>query len=138
MKADYQVEAALPEQEELFYSDSSQEENCIGHLRGDFGHGGDEFWTSWWPHAAEQKKTADFQREFNGLVGFLRQDLLKGRMDMARYLREHPGCPLDNGDSGTVGYIVAKSPYRFCIRCTPAPGSYDFYVYVYLIEEEKQ
>ena len=37
MKADYQVEAALPEQENLFYSDSSQEENCIGHLRGDFG-----------------------------------------------------------------------------------------------------
>ena len=40
MKADYQVKAALPEQEELFYSDSSREENCIGHLRGDFGHGG--------------------------------------------------------------------------------------------------
>lgn len=138
MNADYQVEAALPKQGELFYSDSSQEENCIGHLRGDFGRSEDEFWTSWWPHAAEQKKTADFQQEFNKLVSFLRKGLLKGRRDMARYLREHPGYPLENGSSGTVGYTVTKSPYLFCIRCTPAPGSYDFYVYAYLIEEEKQ
>ena len=134
MNTDYHVKAALPGQEELFYSDSSQEENCIGHFRGDFGRG-DEFWTTWWPHEAEHKKTVGFRQEFNELVGFLRQDLLKGRKEMIRYLQEHPGYPLSIGDKGIVSYTVAKSPYLFCIRCMPAPGNYDFYIYAYMTEE---
>jgi len=135
MNTDYHVKAALPGQEELFYSDSSQEENCIGHLRGDFGHGGNEFWTSWWPHATEHKKTTGFRQDFNELVGFLRQDLLKNRREMARYLQAYPGLVLACSDKGTMGYTVSKSSYLFCIRCMPAPGNYDFYIYAYMTEE---
>lgn len=37
---------------ELFYSCSSQEHRCVGHLRGYFS--GDCFYTRWFPHENEE------------------------------------------------------------------------------------
>ena len=38
----------------MFYSDGPAEDRCIGHLRGDFGKSGDEFWHSWFEESARK------------------------------------------------------------------------------------
>ena len=35
---------------EMYYSGSNQENRCIGHIRGDFGKSGDEYWATFWEH----------------------------------------------------------------------------------------
>ena len=44
----------------------------IGYLRGDFGKNGDEFWTSFFD-TQPQIKTPAFRKDFNDVVGFLRE-----------------------------------------------------------------
>ncbi len=42
----------MKEEKDLFFfnKDEEKELGCIGYLRGDFGGGGKEFWTTWFPH----------------------------------------------------------------------------------------
>ena len=59
--AEYSValNPASQEEEGLFYSDEKQDEvlGTVGHLRIDFGSGGKSFWSTWWPHNADQLNT---------------------------------------------------------------------------------
>ena len=67
---------------------------CIGHLRGDMGAAGDEFFTSWDDHEAELMTDA-FKHEFGSVVNLLRSDaqfggLLKDRNAMKAYCKGQP------------------------------------------------
>lgn len=120
------------DRKELLYSGSSQEHLCIGHLRGDFGKSGKEFWTSWWPHAAHEHNTENFKTEFDALVGLLNSSMLASRTTMSTHIRQHPSLLLDHG---AVGYLITSDKYRYYVRCSPEPGDYNFYIYCYLKEE---
>lgn len=116
----------------LFYSGSSAEARCIGHLRIDFGCGR-EFWTSWYPHAAHAHNGAAFKAELNDLMNTLRQTLFRDRAHMYSHIAEHPAPPLEPGRRAH-GYIVRTERYEYFIRCMPEPGDYNAYVYCYLKE----
>ena len=117
---------------DFFYSGSSEEAKCIGHLRADFGSG-DEYHASWWPHEANAHNTPVFREEFQALMTELRKGILRDRRSMQLYLCEHPGVLLEEKPS-TYGYLVETQGYRYFIRCAPYPGYYDAYVYCYLAE----
>lgn len=133
MNKTFDIQPAVTGTEELFYSYNSQEHRCIGHLRGDFGRNGKEFWTSFNLHKAP--KTESFVAEFDDLVNFLREDLFKSRSGMQTYIYHHPTLVLESGSSVTVsGYHVLTDAHEYYIRCTPYRGWYDIYVYCYVRE----
>lgn len=76
------------------YTQSEQimaQAGCIGHLRADFGTDGDEFFFGWDDHR-ERLRSEDFLREFDEVMGALREDaqfegILKNRSAMASYCR---------------------------------------------------
>lgn len=118
------------EQEKIdwLYSDESKdiERGCIGHLRGDFGHGGDEFWTSWFDHR-EELKTQEFRDEFDSVVnGAIDSGLLANYRSMCKACRA--GTPIiDN----MYGFRMETENYEYCLRCTTIRGVYSFYIYCY-------
>ena len=58
------------------YSQSQQlmsQTGCIGHLRGDFGSSGEQFFSSWDDHRGDLK-SEDFKHEFDEVINALRED----------------------------------------------------------------
>lgn len=51
----------MKEEKDLFFNNKDDERTlgCIGYLRGDFGGGGREFWTSWFPHKFDELNNKD-------------------------------------------------------------------------------
>lgn len=121
-----------PEERTLFYSDSEKELGYIGHLRGDFGSGGKEFWSTWCEHQSELK-TQEFKNEFDDFINSLRkQGLLKDRRSMADYCYQHPEAKiLGAWHSDVYGFCVNTDRHRYFVRCFPHQGDYNFYVYCY-------
>lgn len=121
----------------LFYSwpegEKPFETACIGHLRGDFGSNGTEFWTSWWPHTYEKElKTQEFKDELNTLVNQLRKDsLLKDRATMQKYCREYPNAEIKSSMGFTYGFEFVTSKFIYMLRCFTEKGDYNFYLYCY-------
>ena len=85
----YTEEIKLKEENRLFYSDTGEtkELGCIGHLRGDFGHDGKEFWTTWFPHENYEKNDEVFREIFDRVINLCREkgNPLFGRGDMRAY-----------------------------------------------------
>lgn len=133
-KYNFEVLAGTQGTGEFYYSNSDAENRCIGHLRGDFGSGGKEFWTGWFPHAAADHNDKPFQDEFSSLVQTLRRSVLKNRVYMQKYLREHDSLMLESGIITSRGYMVTTEQYEYYIRCQPQPGDYNFYIYAYVRE----
>lgn len=133
-KYNFEVLAGTQGTGEFYYSNSDAEDRCIGHLRGDFGSGGTEFWTGWFPHAAADRNDKPFQDEFSSLVQTLRRSVLKNRVYMQKYLREHDSLMLESGVITSRGYMVTTEQYEYYIRCQPQPGDYNFYIYAYVRE----
>ena len=52
----FEIRPFSPEEAALFYSNDEKDKElgCIGHLRGDFGHKGREFWHTWFDHQSSQ------------------------------------------------------------------------------------
>jgi hypothetical protein len=136
----FEINAATPEESFLFYSNEERDKElgCIGHLRGDFGRSGNEFWTTWWEHLSELK-TLDFRENLNLFVNGLReQGLLKDRHSMAEYCYAHPEARLKGAWHGDVyGFQSKVGQYRFYVRCFPLQGDYNFYIYCYNSEKER-
>lgn len=111
------------------YSGSTEEEKargCIGHLRGDFGKSGGEFWSSWFDHQPGLKSTA-FHDELQDVVNALRKEggLLRNFASMSRGCKDGLSCADGFG-------FRADTPQRtYCLRCTPRRGDYNFYLYAY-------
>ena len=133
-KYSFEVTAGIPGSAALYYSGSEAEARCIGHLRGDFGKSGDEFWHSWFPHAADARNVEPFKAELKAVVDSLRKNLLKNRVFMQKYLREHDSLMLESGIFVSRGYMVVTEQYEYYIRCQPQPGDYNFYIYAYVRE----
>lgn len=137
---DLDIQNTRPEEDGLFYSETEKdrENACIGHLRGDFGSCGEEFWTSWWEHQNNLKAQA-FRDEFDELVNSLReQGLLKSRNDMATYCAQHPEAEISSAwQRDSYGFRIETEKHRYYIRCAPCPGDYNFYIYCYSKEPER-
>ncbi len=55
----------------LFYAMTPEEDQrlgCIGHVRMDFGHRGQEFWHTWWPRGPEELNSPEFKAELQEVV----------------------------------------------------------------------
>ena len=138
--AEYSVALKPASQEEagLFYSDEKQDEvlGTVGHLRIDFGSGGKSFWSTWWPHNADQLITPEFKRELQHTVDTLRRDgPLQSLTAMSSYCWKHGG-EISKNDR-VYGYIAETEHYRFCLRCTPRPGEYQGYLYCYDLRQQR-
>ena len=112
----------------LYSGDSEQdlERGCVGHLRGDFGNSGAEFWTSWFDHRPDLKSTV-FHDELQNVVNGLRKEggLLRNFAAMSRGCRD--GLPCDD----SFGFKAESPHYTYCLRCIPRRGDYNFYLYAY-------
>lgn len=131
----YRIEPGTEAAKDLFYSGSEREQHCVGHLRGDFGEDGDEFWTSFWPHDGIHLAGDDFNNELSSLIRILRKTLLRNRSHMQCFIQQHPPLTLESGAVMAYGYQVIADRYEYYIRCTPQPGCYNFFIYAYLREE---
>jgi len=132
MKQDFDVRAGDAGSTELYYSGSDHENRCVGHLRGDFGKSGDEYWATFWEHEGSKAAGEGCKEELSALVKALRKNLLKSRKTMRKYIQQHPPLILEAGAIMSYGYQVSTEKYDYYIRCTPCPGVYDFYIHMYV------
>ncbi len=111
----------------VFSGDKHDDEarGCVGHLRGDFGRDGDEFWTTWWDHLPELK-TQSFRDEFQVVVNTLRKGILRDYKAMNRMLRNGRPC-----GRGEYAFEFETPDYLYCLRCIPRRSDYNFYLYAY-------
>ncbi len=108
---------------------------CIGHLRGDFGSTGEQFFTTWNDHR-EDIKSEDFKAEFDGVINALRTDpryggILAGRKAMRSYCARNSGSSFHN-DRNEYGFRADTDHYSYFLRLTPNKGDYNVYCYCYL------
>jgi hypothetical protein len=123
----------------LFYSnpEKDKELGCIGHLRGDFGHKGKEFWHSWFDHQSELN-TPEFKADIASVMERLKKDLLKNYGSMANYCYQHREARMEGAIYPEMyGFRLNTDHYRYYIRCSLQMGDYNFYVYCYKNEKER-
>lgn len=102
----------------------------------DFGHGGKEFWHTWWPHNEDRFNTPEFKEVLQRFVDHLHQaGLLKNLGAMDAYCWQHGGAITE--DRRSYGYIAETENYRFCLRCIPFPGEYQGYLYCYDLRQQE-
>lgn len=100
---------------------------CIGHVRMDFGHGGKEFWHTWWPRSDETLNSPEFKQELGEVVDAMRKTVLKDLSAMSSYCYNHGG-EISGGGRQNYGYVVDTDRYRYCLRCNPQPRDYQAYL----------
>ena len=126
--------------EQIYSYSQSQQINMqagfIGYLRGDFGTGDKEFFSSWFDHRRDLKAD-EFKNELNEVINALRSDeygLLKNRTAMAQYAGKYPDSAFQGNYATEYGFRVDTEKHAFLIRCNPARGDYNFYCYCYVRE----
>jgi hypothetical protein len=137
----FEIRTFSPEEAALFYSNDEKDKElgCIGHLRGDFGHKGKEFWHTWFDHQAELN-TPEFKVDIAAVINELHaRGPLKDLGSMANYCYEHREAQIQGAwHPDTYGFCVDTDRYRYCIRCFPQQGDNNFYVYCYQHKNERQ
>ena len=119
---------------ELFYSNNSQEFRCIGHLRFDVDGCG-KLWSMWNPHRAAQKHNRQpFKDEFDSLVSALRARLYAKPHRVTVTLAEM-GIPCIDESRYYYGFHVDTDDYSYYARIFPLAGDYS-YIYCYARHEE--
>jgi hypothetical protein len=130
----FALRPASPDELGLFYSQDEKdpELGTVGHLRLDFGKNGKEFWSTWWQHNGDELNTSEFKAELQDFVDELRKSgPLQDLSAMQKYCGDYAAGRLNNGSSGSYGYIAESEGYRYCLRCTPVQGDYNAYLYIY-------
>ena len=126
--------------ERFYFYENSQQINTqtglIGHLRGDFGSSGNEFWSDFFDVRPEMK-TSYFKFEFDGIINDLRTlaaygGILECRSKMAAYCAKTATAENTLNDYPHYGYRLDTESYTYLIRCFPGRGDYNFYVYCYI------
>jgi len=140
------LQAATSEDASYFYSASTEKEierRCIGHLRGDFGRSGEEFWVNWFTRRSPLQTPA-FEAELGKVFQAIGdQGVLKSRRHMLRYCSQHPEARIPGGWGKDVyGFCMQTQEHRYYLRCFPFAGDYNFYLYCYarpeyLIEQQQ-
>ena len=115
---------------ELFYSNNSQEYRCIGHLRFDVDGCG-KLWTSWWPHGAAQKHNREpFKSEFDALINALQREVFK-KPDKIPVMLSKFGIPCMEADRRYHAFHIDTDLYSYYFRVYPGKGDYSYcYCYV--------
>ena len=125
----------MKEEQDLFYSDTDEpkELGCIGHLRGDFGSDGREFWTTWHPHQSHEFNDEQFKAIFDTVINELRKPggVLCNRADMSAYCRPQQTCRIPHPYGEQWGFRILTQDYAIYLRCMPRCGDYNFYAYCY-------
>lgn len=127
----FTLRPASPDEVGLFYSQEEKdaELGCVGHLRLDFGHGGQEFHHTWWAHNDNRLNTPAFKAELEVFMDEMRKHgPLQDLREMQSYCYTHGGVV---EESRHHGYIAESEQYRYCLRCTPTQGDYNGYLYIY-------
>jgi hypothetical protein len=115
---------------EMFYRNREEGNTCIGHLRGDFGRGGDRFFRSWSDHDGG-RNTPEFKAEFQSVMFLLRRSVLKDYASMAAYCRAHPEARLPgDGELNRYGFKLETETRQYFVRLTTLRDDY-FYVFAY-------
>ena len=109
---------------------------AIGHVRIDFGRGGDRFWHTWRPRGPEELNTPEFKGELDQVIGQLRRGVLKDLTNMRRWCYGHGG-EISGGWSQNYGYIVETENYRYCLRCNPVESDYQAYLAAFDLREQE-
>ena len=125
----YSLQEIGRDEEFLSFSGNTEDQACIGHLRGDFAQG-TEFWTTWWDHQ-EELKDQDFMNELDSVVNALRKDgPLKNLSAMQSFCWKHKQAQM-SPESGKdyYGFRVDTPRRRYYMRFLPLRGNYNFYIY---------
>jgi len=137
----FEIRPIALEEAALFYADDekNKELDCIGHLRGDFGYNGKEFWHSWFGQQ-DALNTPEFKVDLAVvMIGLRTQGPLKDLRSMAYYCCGHREAKIPGArHPETYGFIVNTGQYRYYIRCFPLQGDNKFYVYCYRKEKERR
>lgn len=134
---DMQIRPMSYEERKYAYEQSSQlmsQTGSIGRLRGDFGSGGMEFWTTWEDHQKDLKTDA-FKAELDDVINALRSEeygLLKDRRSMVSFARREPDSTFKGNYTTEYGFRVDTKDHAFLIRCNPQQGDYNFYCFCYV------
>ena len=134
-----EIKALQPEERLYVYSQSQQlraQTGSIGHLRGDFGKSGCEFFCTWEDHIKSYRLDT-FGDEFDRFINALRFDTVNdrpfaGRNALRLYCKAHPESGFKGNYSEEYGFRVDKGQYSFLLRCNPMVGDYNFYVFCYI------
>ena len=117
------------DESKMFYRNDEDGNLCVGHLRGDFGKRGDEFWHNWFD-SDSSKNTPEFKAEFQTVIDTLRQEILKDYKSSANYCYKHPEAEIQGEGGNHYGFKLETENRQFFIRCTTLPNDY-FYVFAY-------
>lgn len=134
----FELRPASVEEAGLFYSDEEKDKalGTVGHLRMDFGSGGNGFHHSWWPHNDDRFNTSEFKESLQEFVDAMRQNgPLKSLAAMNTYCWHNGGEIAEN--DRVYGFIAETEHYKFCLRCTPRPGDYQGYLYCYDLRQQE-
>lgn len=138
-ESQFSIRPASFDEAGLFYAMTPEEDQrlgCIGHVRMDFGHRGQEFWHTWWPHNGDIFNTPEFKADLQTVVDALRADgPLKDLSAMRQFCNQYRGAITE--DSRSFGYVLDTEHYRYCLRCTPVPGDYHGYLYCYDLRQQE-
>ena len=127
------------DEQKYTYRQSTQIEGqtgSIGYLRGDFGAGGKEFFSSWFDHRRDLK-TDEFKSALDEVINALRSEeygLLNSRTAMAQYAEKYTDSAFQGNYATEYGFRADTEKHAFLIRCNPARGDYNFYCYCYVRE----
>ncbi len=126
-------EPKLPDEEKMFYAfcehdmDDPVIKARIGHVRIDFGDGGDRLWHSWWEqNGNEDLNTLEFKSDLAKVVDNLRRCVLKDMSSMRSYCYSN-GTPLP-GSRDYYGFVVETEEYVYYLRTTYIQGDYNAYL----------
>jgi hypothetical protein len=126
----YELRPAEQKEGWLFYSmddEDEQRHGAIGTMRADFGHGGKEFWNTWFD-AQRHLKIPAFKAEFQEIIDSLRNDgklpPFASRANLQAYCDKNTALPLTNN---ALGFKIQTLNYTYTFRYTPRPGDYDIY-----------
>lgn len=133
-----EIRALTPAEQKYTYAQSMQLEGqtgSIGYLRGDFGAGGKEFYSSWFDRRRDLK-TDDFKNELDEVINSLREDkgLLHNRYDMSAFAKHYPESAFAGSYCTEYGFRVDTEKHAFLFRCNPTKGDYNFYCYCFVKE----
>lgn len=133
---DFVINPLTNEERKYTYAQSQQirgQTGSIGHLRGDFGSGGKDFYTTWDEHNS-RLKTSEFASEFDDVINYLRSDecgLLASRRSMVDLARKNPESSFKGAYTTEYGFRIDTEKHSYLLRCNPTQGDYNFYCFCY-------
>lgn len=123
------VRSMLPEEKPLFFrAINNERRSCIGHMRGDFGRSGQEFWSSWF-FETKNLHTEQFRRDLDELVESLREGPLQSFSTVQQYCRDNPRSRMGDDCREFHALVAENEHYKYCILLNPVPSDYNFYIW---------